>query len=167
MFPSRENFLCINLISFSLGTLTARNWAAKTASSWGRKTLVPCRLWISIARKTLWGQSDCGLGGMAKCETCTTQQQKNSKSIESSLMYSKKQNSVVHKVVTHTICTSFHNCICCFIWICEKLHMDFFQTAEIFATARFAKTQFFWGTLYMIKCQRIRRKHQKQMFDLL
>ena len=58
-------------------------------------------------------------------------------------MYSKKENPVNHKVVTLTICTSFDNYICCSIWICEKLHMDFFQTAAIFVTDRFAKTQFF------------------------
>ena len=53
MVPSRENFVCISLITFSLRTLAAGIFVGKKYQQLGQEVQVPCRLWNSIARKTL------------------------------------------------------------------------------------------------------------------
>ena len=108
MRPNREILLVhiSNCIQSWNPRIAAGNWAAISVSFWGRKSLVPRRFWNFIARRTLRGQSNC---------SASTMQHENNKFIESSIMYPKKQNSVHRKVVTHSLCASFYNCICCFI----------------------------------------------------
>ena len=52
-------------MAFSLGILGhPGNWAAKSAKSWGIKSLVPLLAWNSIARNDLSGWTNWRLGGI-------------------------------------------------------------------------------------------------------